>query len=222
MNEMTGGTVTKVKRKKGRSPVYEIHVNGQFHCFVSEDLLVRERILPGRAVNEEELQQWIRHGEQFEAMDRALRWLGRRLYAKKEIHQRLIQAAYSPETAEQVIEELEAKGYLNEWEFAIQHVQRRMKTQKKGRMWVISELLEKGISREMIDEALQLIVPEEEYEAAKSYGLKKWKQSDKLELQKRKQRVAQSLMRRGVPSEMVWKIVAELEEQFENESDSTE
>lgn len=206
-------SITKVKYKKGRNPVYEIFIDGEFACVVAEELVVQERIVPGRHVFEEELEQWIYLGEKYEAMDRALRWLGRRPYTRKEIKQRLTQQDYEVDIAEQVTSELMEKGYINELEYAIMQTERRMKRQGRGRRWVTAELLAKGVPRDMIDQALQMIAPEEEYEHAKVVGRKRWNQLEKLDANERKHKVGQSLMRRGIPTNLIRKIIEELEQE---------
>lgn len=88
------------------------------------------------------------------AYEKALRLLTVRSRTRKELKQRLVAERYSDKVAEQVLERLASAGLIDDKKFAFD----RARAMGKGKGWgprkLRSDLAQKGIAREAIDEAV--------------------------------------------------------------------
>ena len=89
-----------------------------------------------------------------QALDIALRLLSRREYARREIRHKLGQRGYANALIDEVLEQLQAKGYQSDERFA-EHYTRFRAGKGYGPKRIRLELQEKGVDAAIIDEGLQ-------------------------------------------------------------------
>jgi regulatory protein len=154
----------------------------------------------------------------------ALRCLARREYATQELRQKLIRK-YSPDLVADVLGELIEQALLSDQRYAEMLVCSRI-NRGYGPRYIASELKQKGISAELIDEHLdisaevwleqaqQLVAKrlngrarENEPEMAQASEHKQQEQARQRETAAR-ERVARLLSRRGFPSDVIYKAMA--------------
>lgn len=155
---------------------------------------------------EEKLFNEIRDKQFFlEIKEKALSLLARRAHSKYELKQKLFQKKFEKEKIETVLNTLESDGYINDFEFAKLFINERIAKGKSGPIKIKSELMGKGIKREVIDEVLKIFFPSEENEdAAFSIAEKKISQLKKRNLDERiiKQKLYSFLLSRGFSFEV--------------------
>lgn len=140
----------------------------------------------------------------------ALRLLGYRARSLKEIEGRLRTKKYSESEIKQTADQLAAAGLINDLEFTKAYVRDRLQIYRRGRHLISLELTKKGVDRELIDQAVRAITPEEELEVAhsllQSYA-RRWQHLDELA---RKRRAISLLQRRGFSGAVIGKILKTL------------
>lgn len=128
-------------------------------------------------------------------------YLAKRDYSKKEIYNKLLQKYWEKIPVQKVILILEAKGLLDDLEFAKNYV----KTKKGGRKKIEYDLKVKGISSSILKEALESYENEDELSELR----KAW---DKLGSRDEQKKIA-SLMRKGYSYGDIKKILVEKQEE---------
>ena len=88
------------------------------------------------------------------AFDLAIRCLGNREHSRKEITTKLERRQFSLATIEKTLERLDELGLLDDFSFAAQYVGSRSRKKPSGRYKLRYELLQKGISEEIIEKVL--------------------------------------------------------------------
>lgn len=83
-----------------------------------------------------------------------LRLLSVRARSSREITERLREKDHTEQEIKKLREGLEREGLINDARFAVDWVERRLRTSPRGRAVIKRELLEKGISPEMIESAM--------------------------------------------------------------------
>lgn len=119
------------------------------------------------------------------ALSTSYYYLAKRDYTKKEIYNKLLQKYWEKNPILKVIKRLEEAGYIDDKEFAISYV----KIKKCGKKKIIYDLKLKGITSEVIEEALSFYEEEDELEELS----RAW---DKLGEKEEQKKIA-SLMRKG-------------------------
>lgn len=88
------------------------------------------------------------------AFDLAIRYLGNREHSRKEIIAKLERKQFNEETVEKTLNRIDELGLLDDRSFAMNYVGSRSKKKPSGRYKLRYELLQKGISEEIVDEVL--------------------------------------------------------------------
>lgn len=198
--------ITSVEPQKKNPHRFNIFLDGEFSFGADEDLVVDRRLIKGKEVNADELEILLKESEIGKLMERMYGLLSRRARSEGEIKTYLKQVSFKrnlkgePEISEavtvQLIGKLKKKGLINDMEFAKAWVESR--SRKKGSVALKSELFQKGIDREIVEEVIsnQSSFVSEELVAKRllEKRINRWKGLPKLQI---KQKSLAFLMSRG-------------------------
>jgi regulatory protein len=146
-----------------------------------------------------------------EARAVALRYLGYAARSRAEMERRLERDGFSEAIIAQALEEIEARGWVDDRAYADAWIADRADRKSSGKRLLAQELQRKGIEKQTLQEALSQIAPEDEKERALTAALKKWQPSgDPALLAKEKRRLSDYLMRRGFSWDTIKQVFAEL------------
>jgi regulatory protein len=132
----------------------------------------------------------------------AMYYLSHRARTEHQLKMTLRKKLYTEDVIEKVCDFCKQYEWLNDNQFALRYIENKMKHQGKGRQWIIQSLLQKGIEKSTIEQALQLISETDEYEQLCEYIMKKqffYEKSD----QRLKQKIFNHLMRRGYTIDLI-------------------
>jgi len=195
--------VTSVEPQKKNPHRFNVFLDGEFAFGADEDLVVNYRLVPGKEILSEDLDQILFEAEVGKLMGRMYRLFNIRQRSEKEIRDYLTRLQFTPLVIDRTVELLKKKGLINDLEFAKTWVEIRKK--RKGARLIKFELKQKGISKEIIEEVLNLVINEEQ--VAKEIlerKLKAWKNLSDMEFRKK---ATDFLMRRGFEYSVVKKVV---------------
>lgn len=142
---------------------------------------------------------------------RALGLLDQRARSRHELRERLIKAEFAPELIDEVCDEFERTGLLNDQAFANEWVRQRATRRGKSSRALDMELKEKGVAAAVRAEAVSQLSEDDEYEIAHGIAEKKARSvrsapADRAEYDKGLRRIVGALARRGFPSGMSFSI----------------
>lgn len=192
------------KSASRRTNRFNIFLDGSFAFGADEDLVVEHRLVIGKEISKEDLEKLLGEAEVGKLMERMYGLLGRRQRSEREIRDYLKQLSFKKKAkgdeaiselvVTALIEKLKVKKLINDLEFAKLWVESRSK--KKGLNAIKAELIQKGISREIIEEVLVAGEGGQQITATKllERKMRVWKNLQKVEF---KQKALQFLMRRG-------------------------
>ena len=142
------------------------------------------------------------------ARNTAYRFLSIRPRSRAEVEKKLQDREFPPEIVSSVIGHLTRLGYLDDGKFSSQWASSRVRLRGFGRRRIEQELRTKGISREVIKEALDDVFEESsEIEIARREAEKKLKNLARFEPEVRQRRLAGHLERKGFPSGVIHTIL---------------
>lgn len=131
--------------------------------------------------------------------------LGNRDYSIKRMREKLCDAGYPACIIDEAVEKLERAGYLDDLRFAQSFV--RSHIQDRSRLRMMRDLAQKGISEEVIEEALDVVGEEENLEEAQRSQiiriLRKRGFDPGTADYEEKQKTMAFLHRKGYPTEMI-------------------
>ncbi|MEJ6951632.1 regulatory protein RecX [Natronospora cellulosivora (SeqCode)] len=138
-----------------------------------------------------------------EIKDKAFNLLSYRDRSIYELKERLLQKGYLEKDILKVIDRLKELDYLNDRRFAFNWVKYRIKNRPRGKLLLKKELMEKGISEEIINDALNNLY---DYELEKGIAdklAKKWLNSHSMNALKLKR----YLYNKGFTIDIIYKII---------------
>jgi regulatory protein len=191
--------ITKIERQKHREKFYSVFIDGEYAFHLHKDVLSDLKLETGQEIERREIERIVRLEQVKEAGDYAFLLLSYRSRSSQEIRERLLKKGYENEVIEEVVEKLKGLGYLDDYTFAREWVEKRLR-EKRGRRLIRQELLQRGLKEEVVEDAITQglrKIAETENELAWRAIEKRIPQYQKLEKSKAYRRIKNFLNRRG-------------------------
>lgn len=169
---------------------------------IHEDTLVGWRLLKGRELTAAEYETLKSDEQKEDAYKTALGMLERKARTTSELSKALKRKGYTPEVVAGCLERLQTRRMLDDSAYAKRFTEQRAVGQRKGRMLIRQELLQRGVGREDVEEAIGELDGQVEEESALHIARKRWPNIKGNE-RERKQKLMAVLLRRGFPSGVV-------------------
>ncbi len=146
--------ITKIEAQKKNSERVNIYINEEFAFGLSLELVYTHSLKKGMEVDADFLNNVLLHEEQLKANNIALRFLGYRMRAEKEIKDRLYKENFDENIIENTIEYLRRNKLVDDFEFAKTFARDKMNLNNYGPQKIRFDLYQKGIDKQIIDEVL--------------------------------------------------------------------
>ena len=145
--------ITAITPQKKRKDRVNIYINEVYRF--SLPLWAAANLNPGTPLTEEQISDLKCLDEKERACQRAIAYLAHRPRSRMEIIRYLGAKGFAHPSIESVMERLEAYGYVDDAAFARMWIDSRRRQRPRGIFGLQYELKQKGISEEIIEEALQ-------------------------------------------------------------------
>ncbi|EUJ19409.1 recombination regulator RecX [Listeria aquatica FSL S10-1188] len=193
----------------------------KYRFSVDEEVLARFHLSKGKTLSEEEIEQ-IEEADQVRVgLNKAIQFLSHRVRSEKEIRSFLAKQEIEAIHQDSIIQKLVEMDYLNDAEFAKLYVRTQVKTTTKGPGKIRRELIEKGVTREIIDASLATYTAEEREENALKEASKIARRSRNLAKQRLVMKIRTDLLQKGFSELEVKNAASEATAEL-NEEDETE
>jgi regulatory protein len=140
----------------------------------------------------------------------ALTLLSRRDYTSSELADRLTDKGYEPAAVAGAVADLTSRGLLDDRRTAAAHVRRAAAIKGRGRVRISRELTARGLSRDIIDEAVSAVAREDELVAIRKILARKRWPANPSHLER--QRMYRHLLGRGFPADLIGRALGRLDE----------
>lgn len=151
-----------LKYKKKRNGQYEIQLDSGKDLCLYEEVILNFSLLLKKNIDEEELDEILLSNQEYDVYYVALKSLKNRFKSVKELRISLLKKEYPVESVESAIHKLLSQGYLDDRSFAKAYINAQMITTSKGPKKIEKELLEKGVSRDIIVDELAIFTKDEQ------------------------------------------------------------
>ncbi len=155
-----GGRITAIERASEGSARVAVFVDGSRAFTVSQDVAERLGLAVGVDLGETEIATIESDDRVGKARDKALRLLAVRARSRRELTDRLTRIGHEADAVEAVIADLEASGLVDDVAFARAWADERVRLKPSGRRRLESELIGKGVPRDVIANVLEEIFEE--------------------------------------------------------------
>ena len=210
--ERQAGTITRLAVQQQQPTRVSVFLDGVFAFGVSQDLVRAWGLRVGRTLSLEE-QAHIAAAERFlAAQATALQYLAARPRTAHEVQQKLHRSGVPEEVVDEVMARLHTQGALDDAAYTHAYLTSRLGSRGYGPQRLRRELHQRGISRTLVEEAVQQdLTVEDVLAAARAQAAKRWPRlARETNLAKRRQKLFAFLRRRGFPSATAQQVITEL------------
>lgn len=200
--------ITDVKQQAKDKTRFNIFLDGQFVFGISADAIFKKRLEIDQDLTQSKIQELIKEDQLSRLVNKAFKFLSFRPRSEKETQEHLLRKGklkdvkseeeknqYEQSVAE-AIKKLKRLEQIDDRQFTKWWVEQRQKFKPRGTALLKSELLSKGVAREIIDEVLEINGQDQE-EAALAAASKKANSYKNLNREEFKIKMGQFLARRG-------------------------
>nr|WP_226035338.1 recombination regulator RecX [Aquibacillus saliphilus] len=204
--------ITTQKKSKSRYNIFIDNGQGEEYGFsVDEDILIEFHLRKGLELDKQTTEQLIQKDSIHRTYSLTINFLSYRMRSIKEIKEYLIKKEVEQEQIDVVVNRLLSEGLLNDTDFAEALVRTRVQTTSKGPMLVKRELMDKGVSSAIADQALSFYPYESQYEKAAKWVEKKLKSSNRKSFRQQVQNLQQTLMQKGFTQDVIKDVLENVE-----------
>lgn len=206
------GTISSISVQKKNKERYSIFIDEEFLVGVSEQTLLKFNLAKGDTITQALLKKIEREEGYFAVKSYMMRRLGSRDHSRKELFTKAIRKEYPKNIIENVLDELEEKGYVNETEFAEKFAADKSHLNKWGPNKIKAHLYKKGISGNLAEQSIQKAFSDKNIKELLLHLVLKRKRRFLREddFYKRKKKVIDHLARKGYRSSNIYKYIDEL------------
>ena len=184
--------ITAVSVYKGDT--WEIELDGDSKYYINGFVIARFGLKKGAELSDGRLEEILAADTLRKAKKRALYLLGERAYCSGEIKKKLSKT-YGEEIAESAVDYASELGYINDEDYADKYAEYLIKAKRHGISRARREMLMKGLSKEITENALAEFT-EEELDEELMYLIRR-KYSEKIGDYDSRRKTIAALARRG-------------------------
>ncbi|MDC3418193.1 recombination regulator RecX [Aquibacillus salsiterrae] len=212
--------ISTQQKNKSRYNIFLEDERGDSYGFsVDEDILVEFSLHKGMEMDGETVELLKQKDTIHKSYALAINYLSYRMRSKKEISDYLTKKDIDAEQVHLVMDRLSKEGLLDDQAFANAFVETRINTSSKGPQLVKKELLEKGISTQIADEALKKISYDWQYDKAEKLTRKKWSSTNNKSFQQQQLTVKQHLIQKGFSHDVIKDVLTEFVKETDDDSE---
>lgn len=207
----TSGTITRMSPQRASDERVNVFLDDVYAFSLSVQTVTDQAVSVGQHLSHADVSRLLHVDEPARAITAALNLLTHRGRSEHELRQRLRQRGFTQDAIDDTIRRVIDWGYLNDEQFASAWVEQRSSSRPRSRRALQHELREKGVDREIIAAAVES-ANIDELSDARQLAVEKWRKDRDLPLDKRRQRTAGFLARRGYGWDVAGPILKELSE----------
>ena len=199
-------TIARIEVQKKNQTRYSLFSDEEFVLGVSDAALAKLNIGKGTVLTSALYEQIIKEESLWKTREYLIRLLSRRDHASFELKQKASKKEFDPDVVQQIIEELEQKGYINNKSFALKYVHDKLEFNKWGSNRIRAELVRKQIPKDYIEYAINEHFDNEKIsDLLRALTLKKKTQLLRTSPEKRKKKLFDFLLRKGYDTNILIK-----------------
>lgn len=207
--ERLAGTITALEVQARDHSRVNLYLDGRFAFGMSAKTATDAGLKKGDHLTADRIVGLLKGEAREQAMLQAFNYLSYRSRSVKEVERYLRGKGHAPETISSVVQRLVDLHYLDDEHFAVAWVENRKRFGGRGPHLLRSELLQKGVAREMADEVIA-VASGGEADQALDAARKKAQSLRAADYAEFSRKLGGYLSRRGYSSDVVWDSVKRL------------
>lgn len=201
--------ISKIETQKKNKDRLNIYIDDTFAFGISTDVYLKYSLKKNQEIDNEFIEEILLAEENSKAINSAVKYLSYRQRSIKEMTDHLNRKGYDGIIIEKTLDYLLDKNYLNDYEFAESFIKDKSYLNKYGINKIRYELLNKGVSKEIIAKTLTFD-NDEEFDNAMELAIKKMKSYKNQDRDSIYRKLGGFLQRKGYRYDTVKKVLKEV------------
>ncbi len=201
--------ITRIESQKKNQDRVNIYVNNEFFMAIYTELVYSFNLKKGMEIDEDNLKNLLKDEMYIKAKNKALNILSKADQSEKKIKEKL-SSEFEEDTIVKVIAFLKRNNFINDDILAQKIVNTNVNLNKCGRNKIKQNLYIKGIDKNSIDEALNDIDDNIEYENAMYLAKKRYDRVKNEDKRKIYQKISQHLAYKGFNYDIIKRVLNKL------------
>ncbi len=195
--------------KMKQKGLYELVMdNGKVYSFY-EEIILKYELLLSKKIEDKLLPSLLEENKKYECYYKGLERLNKKAETRDSLARYLLSKGYTDSEIEFVTEKLESQGYLNDSNYASSYVNNKVLTTSWGKGKIKKQLLQKGVSENDCDNALESYSKDIELEKLVKRINKKIRSNHDKSNRVLKMRLESDLVSEGFSKELISKALSE-------------
>ncbi len=200
--------IVNVQLRRGRPERFLVTIEDEQEFLFTPETVLQFAVAPDKEFTAEEFLEMLDKNALQLAKDQALRYLTMRPHSRVELSRKLREKGYTGKIIEAAIRNLEKVGLINDLEFTRLYIQNETALKPVSRNMLRHKLLEKGISRQMVEQELAaLFSPELERDILLKLADKFIRTRSRLKGKKLKEKLIRHLQRLGFSWDQIGEVL---------------
>lgn len=209
--------ITKLVTQERNTERVNMFLDNKFACGLSLNTVAKFNLFVGKELDDEEFNKILHDDLTERIFNRAVTYISRAIKSEKQIRVYLTNLLYKKkgvwfdslskelgnEIVDFVIEKLKSYSYIDDKEFAEQFVLSRVKNKPRGKYIIVSELISKGINKDLAEQTVDELI-KDEYDILKRVFQKKYGESKLLKEDRKK---IDFLLRKGFDWDLIERLI---------------
>lgn len=201
--------ISKIETQKKNKDRLNIYIDDAFAFGISTDVYLKYNLKKNQEIDNEFIEEILLEEENSKAINSAVKYLSYRQRSIKEMTDYLNRKGYDRLIVEKTLNYLLDKNYLNDSEFAQSFIKDKSYLNKYGINKIRYELLNKGVSKEIIAKTLTFD-SDEEFDNAMELAIKKLKSYKNQDRDSIYRKLGGFLQRKGYQYDTVKRVLKEV------------
>ncbi|WP_129044625.1 recombination regulator RecX [Companilactobacillus metriopterae] len=209
-------TLIQAQKQKGR---YNVFIDNKFAFGVSENTLIDFRLAKNLELDDNQIEE-IKNRENInKAYGDAVNYLSYQLRTEFELKKYLKEKEYDLDTIDEVLERLRSLHYVDDDNYAKTYIHSQLNTSNNGPKIMEQKLIQKGVSKFVIEDQLAEIDQDILIENAVDFAKKQIKKSRKNSFSNMQQKIKQTLYQKGFSNEIIDEAISKIDLQKDDETE---
>ena len=200
--------ITKIEAQKNNRERVNIYIDDNFFSGLDLELVYSLNLSKGKEINEKELKELIYKDNISKAKNKAFKIINKAEQSEKTLRDKL--SDYDEDIIDIVIEYLKDCKFINDKDFAKRIAHSNSNVSRFGKNKIKQNLYKKGIDKEYIDEAIEDIDEDIEFENALYLAEKRFKSIKNEDKRKVYQKLMQHLTYKGFNYDITKKAISKV------------
>ncbi|MCI6739044.1 MAG: recombination regulator RecX [Intestinibacter sp.] len=201
--------ITKIEAQKKNDDRVNIYVDEKFFMAIYKELVFSFNLKKGQEIDKDYLKNILDDEIYMKAKNKALNILSKSSQSEKQIQQKLSKD-FEEHTIDRVIEFLQKYKFVDDEDLANRIVNTNVNLNKYGKNKIKQNLYNKGIDKSIIEQAMNEIDSDKEFENALYLGKKRYDRLKNEDPRKAYQKIGNHLAYKGFNYDIIKKVLNRL------------